>query len=159
MSLVAEGETMHGGTYNSNPLVCAAVIAAMDATSDPASYDALDARCARLGNGLVAIATEHGLPACISGSGALFQLWFAVQPPVDYRAAHAISATSPFPVLQRELRSRGVLLQPPQEGLFLPSFAHTDDDIDRTLEAVADAMPAVADAVRRGDVGPRGGLR
>ena len=31
--------------------------------------------------------------------------------------------------------------------------------VDRTLEAAADAMPAVADAVRRGDVGPRGGLR
>jgi len=159
MSLVSEGETMHGGTYNSNPLVCAAVIAAMEATSDPASYEELDRRCARLGNGLAGIATEYGLPACISGAGALFQLWFAEQPPVDYRAAHAVAATSPFPVLQRELRSRGVLLQPPQEGLFLPSFAHTDEDIDRTLEAAADAMPAVADAVRRGDVGPRGGLR
>ncbi len=52
-----------------------------------------------------------------------------------------------------------MLIQPPQEGLFFLSGAHTDADIDRTLEAAAEAMPAVAAAAERGDVGPRGGVR
>jgi glutamate-1-semialdehyde aminotransferase len=52
-----------------------------------------------------------------------------------------------------------VLIQPPQEGLWLMSGAHTDADIDRTLEAAADAMPAVAAALAEGSVGPMGGLR
>jgi glutamate-1-semialdehyde aminotransferase len=52
-----------------------------------------------------------------------------------------------------------VLIQPPQEGLFLTSGAHTDDDIDETLERVREAMPAVANAVAEGRVGPTGGVR
>lgn len=159
MEQAADGRTMHGGTYNSNPLVCAAVIAAGKETGAEGFYDALNARGARLADGLVEAARGVGLDACWSGVGALFQLWFSAAPPSDYREAHAIAAESPFFTLYRELRDRGVLIQPPQEGLFLSSGAHTDADIDRTLEAAADAMPAVADAKADGSVGPMGGLR
>ena len=54
---------------------------------------------------------------------------------------------------------RKVLLQPPQEGLFLISGAHTDEDVASTLEHAEEAMPAVAQAVREGRVGPTGGVR
>jgi glutamate-1-semialdehyde 2,1-aminomutase len=159
MEQAADGRTMHGGTYNSNPLVCAAVIAAGTETGAEGFYDTLNARGARLADGLVEAARGVGLDACWSGVGALFQLWFSAAPPSDYREAHAIAAESPFFTLYRELRDRGVLIQPPQEGLFLSSGAHTDADIDRTLEAAADAMPAVAAAKADGSVGPMGGLR
>ena len=121
-------------------------------------YEHLDARGARLADGLVGPPQAAGIRPAGAASGALFQLWFAPQPPNDYREAHAIVATSPFPALYRELRDRGVLIQPPQEGLWLMSGAHTDADIDRTLEAAADAMPAVAAALAEGGR-PDGGLR
>jgi glutamate-1-semialdehyde 2,1-aminomutase len=159
MDMVAEGRTMHGGTYNSSPLACAAVIAAMAETGRPGFYEELDARGERMAEGLVSIVREAGLPACWSGTGGLFQLWFAERPPREYRSAQAIVATSPFPVLQAELLERRVIVQPPQEGLFLPSGAHTDADVERTLEATAQAMPAVVEAVESGRVGPRGGVR
>jgi glutamate-1-semialdehyde 2,1-aminomutase len=159
MEQAADGRTMHGGTYNSNPMVCAAVIAAGRETGADGFYDGLNARGTRLADGLVEAARTAGLDACWSGVGALFQLWFAPQPPADYREAHAIASASPFFTLYRELRDRGVLIQPPQEGLWLSSGAHTDADIDRTLEAAADAMEAVAAAKAAGRVGPMGGLR
>ena len=89
----------------------------------------------------------------------MFQLWFSPAPPGDYREAHAIAARSPFFALHAHLRAHGVLIQPPQEGLFLTSAAHTDEHIDQTLAVAADAMEAVAAAVDRGDVGAKGGLR
>jgi glutamate-1-semialdehyde 2,1-aminomutase len=159
MEMVTDGRTMHGGTYNSNPLVCAAVIAAAGVTGAPRFYDDLEARGRRLADGLVEAATSAGVEASWSGTGTLFQLWFAPEPPKDYRTAHGIVARSPFPVLYAGLRERGVLIQPPQEGLFFVSGAHTDADIDRTLEAAAGAMPAVAEAIERGTVGPTGGVR
>jgi glutamate-1-semialdehyde 2,1-aminomutase len=107
----------------------------------------------------VALAGDAGLEACWSGTGAMFQLWFASEPPAGFRPAHDVVARSPFPVLYAELREHGVLIQPPQEGLFFLSGGHTDADIDRTLAAAAEAMPAVAAALARGDVGPRGGVR
>jgi glutamate-1-semialdehyde 2,1-aminomutase len=159
MEQAADGRTMHGGTYNSSPLVCAAVIAACRETGGEGFYEHLNARGARLAEGLVEAAEAAGIEACWSGVGALFQLWFSPHPPNDYREANAIVAGSPFYALYRELRDRGVLIQPPQEGLWLTSGAHTDADIDRTLEAAADAMPAVAAALAEGSVGPMGGLR
>jgi glutamate-1-semialdehyde 2,1-aminomutase len=159
MEQAADGRTMHGGTYNSSPLVCAAVIAACQETGAEGFYEHLNARGARLAEGLVEAAEAAGIEACWSGVGALFQLWFSPVPPNDYREANAIVAGSPFFALYRELRDRGVLIQPPQEGLWLMSGAHTDADIDRTLEAAADAMPAVAAALAEGSVGPMGGLR
>ncbi len=159
MELAANGGTMHGGTYNSNPLVCAAVIAAAAETGADGFYDRLHSRGRRLAEGLVALAGEAGLPACWSGVGGMFQLWFSDAPPRDYREGHAIAEASPFFALHAELRARGVIIQPPQEGLFLLSAAHTDDDIDKVLEVAAEAMPAVAAAADRGEVGPKGGLR
>jgi glutamate-1-semialdehyde 2,1-aminomutase len=159
MEVVSEGRTMHGGTYNSSPLACTAVIAAMGETGRTGFYDEMNARCERMADGLVSIVRDAGLPACWSGTGALFQLWFADAAPRDYRSAQAIVATSPFPILQAELLERRIIVQPPQEGLFLPSGVHTDEDVDRTLEATAQAMPAVVEAVEGGRVGPRGGVR
>jgi glutamate-1-semialdehyde 2,1-aminomutase len=159
MAVVSEGRTMHGGTYNSNPIACAAVLATMQITGRPGFYDELGARSRRLADGLVEVVRGAGMQACASGTGALFQLWFAPTPPTDYREAIAIVEHSPFPTFQRELLERGILCQPPQEGLFLPSAAHTDEDVERTLAAAEEAMPAVALAVAEGRVGPTGAVR
>ena len=93
--MAADGRTMHGGTYNSNPLVCAAVIAAAEQTGADGFYEGLNARGSRLAEGLVEAAHEAGLEACWSGVGGLFQLWFSAAPPRDYREAHAIVAGQP----------------------------------------------------------------
>jgi glutamate-1-semialdehyde aminotransferase len=41
------------------------------------------------------------------------------------------------------MMDRGVILQPGQDGLFLISAAHTDADIEFTLEVAEASMPAV----------------
>ena len=147
------------GTYNSNPLACAAVVAAMAQTGQPGFYDELLGRGQALADGLVQIATDHGLEAVLDRVGWMFQLWFAAAPPTDYRSSQRLVATSPFPTFFRELLARGVLIQPPQEGLFLMSAAHTDDDVEQTLNAAREAMPAVARAVSEGRIGSTGGVR
>jgi glutamate-1-semialdehyde 2,1-aminomutase len=159
MELVADGRTMHGGTYNSSPLACAAVLAALEVTGRAGFYDELLARGERLAAGLVAAAQAVGLDACRTGVGSLFQLWFGAPAPTEYRSAQRIVARSPFPTFYRELLERRVIVQPSQEGLFLMSGAHTDADVDRTLELANEAMPAVARAVAEGRLGPVGAAR
>jgi glutamate-1-semialdehyde 2,1-aminomutase len=159
LDLVSDGRTMHGGTYNSSPLVCAAVLAAMSETGEPGFYDELNARGERLARGLVDAAQATGLEACWAGVGSLFQLWFAAAPPRDYREALGLTAKSPFPTLYAEFLDRGVIIQPPQEGLFLISAAHTDDDVDQTLAIASEVMPLVARAAAEGRIGPSGGVR
>jgi glutamate-1-semialdehyde 2,1-aminomutase len=159
MEMLTDGRTMHGGTYNSSPLVCAAVLAATGVTGTAGFYERLNEVGERLAQGLVDAAHAAGLEACWSGVGAMFQLWFAPEPPRTYREALTIVGSSPFPTLYAELLERGVIIQPPQEGLFMLSGAHDNDDIDRTLAAAQEAMPSVAAAVAEGRVGPTGGVR
>jgi glutamate-1-semialdehyde 2,1-aminomutase len=159
MEIVVDGRTMHGGTYNSNPLACAAVVAALDVTGRPGFYEDLLARGESLANGLVTVVGDAGLEACWTGVGSLFQLWFGGPPPTEYRSSQRLVAHSPFPTFFAEMLERRVLLQPPQEGLFLMSAAHTDADVEHTLEVAASIMPEVARAVSEGRVGPTGGVR
>lgn len=89
----------------------------------------------------------------------MFQLWFGVPAPTDYRSSQRLVGSSPFPTFFAQMLRRKVLLQPPQEGLFLISGAHTDEDVAWTLALAEEAMPEVAQAVREGRVGPTGGVR
>jgi len=145
MDLIANGEVMYGGTYNSNPIVTSAVLATMEELSQPGVYLEMNRRGERLANGLVEIAQRAGLPVSWSGVGSMFQLWFceADRLPKDYRESVALQKSSPFPILWRGLLERGVLVQPKQDNLFLLSTVHTDEDIDYTLQAAEDAMPEV----------------
>jgi glutamate-1-semialdehyde 2,1-aminomutase len=159
MEMAADGRTMHGGTYNSSPLVCAAALATLAETGKPGFYEYLGELGSRLRDGLLAAADDAGLPACWSGPPQMGQLWFSARPPRTYREAIRIAAGSPYFTFYRELRERGVLIQPPQEGLLFVSGGHTAADIERTVEVAWEAMPAVARAAAEGRVGPRGGVR
>ena len=159
MEMAADGRTMHGGTYNSSPLVCAAVLATLAETGKAGFYERLGELGSRLRDGLLAAAHDAGLEACWSGPPQMGQLWFATRPPRTYREAMKVAAVSPYFTLYRELRERGVIIQPPQEGLLFVSGGHTDADIERTVEIAWEVMPLVARAAAEGRVGPRGGVR
>lgn len=150
MDLIAEGETMHGGTYNSNPIATSAVLATLSEVSKPGFYERLTRLGERLANGLVEIIQNAGLPATWTGVGPLFQVWFADTGPRDYREAVPIVQNSPFHSWARALLARGVLLQPTQDKLWLISGAHTEGDVDETLNRSADALREVVARKRIG---------
>jgi glutamate-1-semialdehyde 2,1-aminomutase len=145
MDLIANGEVMYGGTYNSNPIVTSAVMATLDELGQPGVYLEMNRRGERLADGLVEICRSAGLPAAWSGVGAMFQIWFCEegQLPKDYRESIPLQQSSPFGILWRVLLERGVLVQPKQGNLFLLSTAHTDADIDFTLQAAEDAIASI----------------
>jgi len=142
MDLITQGEVMYGGTYNSNPIITSSVVATLDELSRPGTYEKMNEIGEKLANGLVSIANKAGYPASLTGVGPMFQLWFCESSklPRDYREAVPILKSSPFPVLWQGLMERGVLVQPRQDNLFLLSTAHTEADIDFTLQAAEDAF-------------------
>lgn len=145
MELISKGEVMYGGTYNSNPIVTSSVIATLEELRKPGLYQKMISLGEKLANGLVALANRFGLPACWSGVGSMFQLWFCEPEamPSEYRQAVPILKTSPFPIFWRELMRRGVLVQPRQDNLFLLSAAHSEKDIEQTLQAAEEALREV----------------
>jgi glutamate-1-semialdehyde 2,1-aminomutase len=145
MEMIARGEVMFGGTYNSNPVVTSSVCATLEELARPGRYDEMNRLGNKLADGLVEIAHRKGFPAAWTGVGPMFQLWFCEtdELPADYRAAVPILKRSPFGAFWKGLMERGVLVQPTQDDLFLMTLAHSEADVDFTLEAAEGALEAM----------------
>ena len=142
MEAVADGRYSHSGTYNSNVVQMAAVSATMDLLT-PERYTAARALWQELMDGLQRLADAAGFPARVVGLGTVFQLWTSDQPISNWRDAERLADEERFTRWWREMFTRCVLFHPAQfENLFV-SFAHTREDVDRTLEAAEQALAAM----------------
>jgi glutamate-1-semialdehyde 2,1-aminomutase len=144
MSMVAEGRYSHSGTYNANVVQCAAVSATMDVLAEPGLYARQRGVGDRLAAGLARLAAEAGIAASVEGLGTVFQLWFSAEPIRNWRDAEAHADHAMFTRWYQEMLLRGVLFHPLQfENLFV-SLVHTDDDVDVTLAAAAEAFDVLS---------------
>ena len=135
MKLVAEGTVSMAGTYSANGIAVAAANAALDELSEPGKYEALSTRCARFYAGLADVFARHGLPAHVVGLGPVLQVWFSEKPIRNYRDAARYADHDLFRIWWEGMLERDILFHPGAfENLFV-SFAHSDQDIDRTLGA------------------------
>jgi len=138
MGLVADGTVSMAGTYSANGIAVAAANAALDELGAPGKYEELFARCASLYDRLGKILSRHGLPAYVVGLGPVLQVWFADRPIRNYRDAARYADHEIFRRWWEGMLERDILFHPGAfENLFV-SFAHSDADIERTLEAADD---------------------
>jgi glutamate-1-semialdehyde 2,1-aminomutase len=135
MQWIANGTVVHAGTLNGNPLSLAAARATIEvlAAGNGSIYPDLRARANRLRGGIGAALREAGVPVSISGDGPLFQVSFVDKPAENYRDTLR-ARTDWYADFSMGLLDKGVLTLP--DGRWYISAAHTDEDIDRTLEAV-----------------------
>ena len=143
MAVADTGPVNVQGTTNGSALSVAAAAAALDvlAAGGDALYADLDRRAGRLAAGITEAARTTGAALTVNRAGSVLQLlWGAPTAPRRYRD---VWACDPRPVadLAFELLGRGVHAL--ERGLWFVSTAHTDDDIDRSVAAVAAALPAV----------------
>lgn len=140
MSLVSDGTVSMAGTYAANTIAVAAALAALDELTTPGKYAELYSRCQRLYTGLERLLQDAGIPAHVVGVGPVLQVWFSRHPIRNYRDAARHASHEQFRLWWEGMLDRGVLFHPHAfENLFV-SFAHTDDDIERTLEAAGGAI-------------------
>jgi glutamate-1-semialdehyde 2,1-aminomutase len=135
MALVSDGTVSMAGTYAGNTIAVAAAHAALDELTAPGMYENIYARCERLFDGLGRILQDAKLPAHVVGVGPVLQVWFSEHPIHNYRDAAQYASHEKFRSWWEGMFDRGVLFHPhAYENLFV-SFAHTDDDIEKTLDA------------------------
>ena len=131
------------GTLSGNPLACAAGIAALGELRKPGVYDRLASIGRRLREGMAEIAAKQGVKVKVLGEGPIAQPFFMdpgrrVTTDRDLRAADGKRAVR----LGYEFLRRGICVVP-NTKMYL-SLAHSDADIEATLAAFADALPASA---------------
>ena len=130
------GPVYQAGTLSGNPLATAAGLAVL-AQLDAGSYDALEATATRLADGLRRVFDEAGVAAQVTRAFTLVGLFFSATPVHNYDEARAADHER-YSSLFHGLVDRGVYFAPSGYETLFPSLAHTDADIDRTLEAISD---------------------
>jgi glutamate-1-semialdehyde 2,1-aminomutase len=128
--LAPAGDVYQAGTLSGNPLATAAGLAVLPRLRNPAVYAELERLGARLEEGLA----PYGR---VQRVGAMLTLFCRDEPVRDFEDA-AASDTDRYAELFRHLLARGIYVAPSQFEAMFVSLAHTDEDVDRTVEAVAD---------------------
>ena len=138
------GDVHFGGTYNGNAIGVEAALATIGRLEDGRLHEHVFALGARMREGLAAIAGRAGIPAVVGGYGSLFVLCFMEGPLRSYEDVLR-NDTGLFMRYRRELIARGVFEMPESLGRSHISAAHTEDDIDRSLEIAEEALRAALD--------------
>ena len=139
------GDVHYGGTYNGNAVGVEAAIATIEVLEGGGVHEHIYALGERMREGLRTIAGEMGIPALVSGYGSLFVLLFMDGPLESYDDVLR-SDNELFMAYRRELIKRGVFEMPESLGRSHISYSHTDEDVDRSLEAARDSLRAALDA-------------
>jgi glutamate-1-semialdehyde 2,1-aminomutase len=143
MGIIDREELPQLGTYNTSPLVMAAVCGSIEGLMEPGTYDRLFAVGNRLAAGLKEEFRAAGIPVTIRGLGPVFQLWFTDDEAWNYRDAVALGKPNFYRLFHQALLRHGVLIHPSQTEHLFVSTVHTNEHIDRTLEAAKKAVAEV----------------
>jgi glutamate-1-semialdehyde 2,1-aminomutase len=142
MAMVApEGPVYQAGTLSGNPLAMAAGIATLKLLEEPGFYDRLDAHAERLAEGLATAARHAEIDLQVNLVGSMLTPFFTARPVTDYASAKTAD-TARHAAFFHALLDAGVYLPPSQFEAAFVSAAHTDADIEATLEAAAAAFKA-----------------
>jgi glutamate-1-semialdehyde 2,1-aminomutase len=142
MDVIEHGAAQQG-TFNGNPLVAAAGLAALTQVLTPDAYEHLSHLGTRLADGCAKAIAEHGLPAHTVDLGAKGCVSYRPEPLHNYRdfletRTEFYAASFPWVV------NRGVFMTPGDEEQWTISVQHTDEDIDLYVDAFAAFCTAVA---------------
>jgi glutamate-1-semialdehyde 2,1-aminomutase len=133
----------HKGTFNGNPLVAASGVAALSEIKTGIPNKLADAAAQRLRSGMRKVIQQHQVPGAVYGEASTFHLYLgegATDGSVAELGAEKIRGVAKTTVaaMQGGLRKRGVDLMSHMSGV--TSMAHSNADIDKTLEAFEETV-------------------
>ena len=133
------GPVYQAGTLSGNPMAMRAGLATLERL-EPALYETLGARTQRLVQGLDSAAEEAGIPFSTTHVGGMFGFFFTSEAPVRYYRQVVACDQARFKAFFHGMLAEGVYVAPSSFEAGFVSIAHTDKDIDTTVEAARKVM-------------------
>jgi glutamate-1-semialdehyde 2,1-aminomutase len=133
------GPVYQAGTLSGNPLAVAAGLKTLAVIRRTGFYERLETVSARLASGLLEAARVAGVPLTVNRVGSMFTAFFTSAPVTNYASAKE-SDTAGFGGFFRALLARGVYFPPSQFEAGFVSAAHSEADIEETVDAAAAAF-------------------
>jgi glutamate-1-semialdehyde 2,1-aminomutase len=140
--LAPVGPVYQAGTLSGNPLAVAAGLATLDLLDAPGTYEKLEALGSRLEEGLRAALRRRGRRGCVQRRGSMWTLFFGADAVRNADEARTCD-TAAFARYFTGMLERGVFLPPSQYEAAFISLAHSDGDIDATLQAADQTLAAL----------------
>lgn len=134
-----EGPVYQAGTLSGNPLAMAAGDETLRVLSRKGTYDRLEAKCVMLEEGLQDAARTAGVKTRFYRAGTMFCTYFTDTEVFDFETAKTAD-TDMFARYFMNMLKRGINIAPSQFESGFMSLAHSEGDIEKTVEAAYDAM-------------------
>lgn len=144
--IAPDGSVYQAGTLSGNPLAVTAGIATLrQIMAIPDFYEKMEAKTAAVLAGWREAADSAGVPVQLHQSGSMFGLFFSEKPVKNFHDACEASSSA-FRAWFLSMLEQGIYLAPsPFETIFM-SWAHSEEDIEKTVIAAKAAMEKAAEA-------------
>jgi glutamate-1-semialdehyde 2,1-aminomutase len=136
------GPVYQAGTLSGNPLAMTAGIETLKILSQRGTYERLEKASSQLEEGISNAVSSLELKLNISRFSSLLTIFFTDSPVLDYESASQAD-TSLFGELFHQLLSEGIYWPPSQFESAFVSLAHSDDDIQTTVDKISKALSQV----------------
>ncbi len=147
MQMIApSGPVYQAGTLSGNPVAMAAGLKTLELLEQKDFYKNISARTTQLVEGLQKLADEAGIPFTTNHVGSMFGFFFTTEPKVtNFKQVMACDIPR-FNKFFHGMLKRGIYLAPASYEAGFMSSAHTEDDINDTLQVAKEVFAELTKA-------------
>ena len=142
-AIAPTGPVYQAGTLSGNPIAMAAGLACLTELSKAGNEEKLAEKTKTLAEGLKALAAKHNVPFVVQYVGGMFGLFFTEQPEVTSFQEVMKCDAAKFNRFFHLMLEQGIYLAPSAFEAGFMSLAHSDEDIEATLQAADKAFSAL----------------
>ena len=143
MEMVAPlGPVYQAGTLSGNPIAMTAGIETLKILNQPGVYSQLEARTSLLEEGITSAANDSAIDIQVSRIGSMLTVFFIKESVTDFETARQAN-TELFSRFFQQMLANGIYWPPSQFETAFVSAAHTEEDIQATIEAVNQAFSSL----------------
>jgi glutamate-1-semialdehyde 2,1-aminomutase len=141
-SLSPDGGVYQAGTLSGNPLAMSAGIATLELLKEEGFYEQIEEKSAYLCKGLQDAAANANVPTSLQRVGGMFCTYFQAEEVFNFSDVKP-ETPEVFSSFFRSMLEQGINLAPSQYEAGFMSVAHSQEDLDKTIEAASKAFRAL----------------
>ncbi len=134
-SLAPLGPVYQAGTLSGNPVAMAAGLKTLELISQPGFYEKLAEKTEKLAKGLKQRASQAGISVSVNVVGGMFGLFFTEEDNISRFSQVMNCDQALFKRFFHGMLEQGIYLAPSAFEAGFVSAAHSDEDIEKTLDA------------------------
>ena len=138
------GSVYQAGTLSGNPLAMAAGLATLSNLEDGRVFDQINRYTTALAEGIRDCISLLNLDAVVTQKGSMFTLFFTKNTPKTFEDVQTCDFER-FKAFFHAMLSQGIFLPPSQYEACFTSFAHTNDDLKKTLSSIKQGLSMFSD--------------